>query len=863
MKLHAYPKLLLAVGSLGLSALSSSAAFAFDASALAVERSTPAVASAEGSSAGPAAQKTLLNLMGQRSTSSKQLVCGDSEPDDGEECDDGNLVDGDGCSSTCTIEAGSNCTAAIAGSSVTNDIADGSFEANDGSWTFSGTAFNPLCSPTFCGPDLATDGSNYLWLGGGFLDNGNGGVATQTLVIPATATALTFEWASGSNATLADCESPADDFMEVLIDGVQVFRTPNPCIGQFPYITESIDLAAAGVADGASHTITFQGFNVDNPGDPGTLTNFFVDNVQLLVPVDPPIPPVPSSCLVGVCGDGILSSGEACDDGNSIDGDGCSSSCAIEGVDFVCSDPLYTAADFLPAGAAPTGDAVTEGSLEDARGRQSFAWTETVNSADGLLPICTEVFCSFISINLGSDGIFYALFGASLDPSDTQISQTATIPVGATDLTFDFFVASPADPGPCDSTDDFLEVTVDGNVEYTYDCTTIIDTYETQTVDISAYADGADHEIVIRGVTVATNGQNTNFFVDNISIPTGAAGDPLANASECFLRDTACDTIETFDAGIPGTWTVINLGPDPADGWGTIGDGTCLAQNAAGLVDNTGSENLTSGTGNAACADSDATGQVDEDVAAGSALEMDTYLCSPALDLSTITGPSYSFNTYYQSANNQFNDNGTPDDFADDFDEDLLEVLIGTNAPNALTIGGYTRLGGVNDHEDGNLVLTGAQELSANLEGTELEGQAEGYVCFRYRGTFAWFAQIDNAGLRGEDCALAPVDTDGDGVFDSTDNCTNVSNPGQEDTNGDGIGNRCDADINNDCIVNFVDISQFGPKFNSADGDPAYDPDFDIDSSGAINFVDYITYTSNFGMAPGPSANDCVVGLGN
>ncbi len=860
-KFHAYPKLLLAVGALTLSAFSGSAAFASDASALAVERTVSAEATADETHAGPAVQKNLLRLLGKQ-PSNKAVICGDSEPDIGEECDDGNLSNGDGCDSTCLVEAGSNCTLAIAGQASENIIGDGSFEEDDGTWTIIGSAFDPVCNILACGPDLATDGDNYLWIGGGFTDNGNDATATQTIVIPANATSLTFEWASGSGALpQGTCESPAADLLEVLIDGTQVFRSPNPCEEIFPFQTETIDLVALGLNDGAAHTIQFHGINVD-AGVGTSLTNFFLDNVRLEVPANPPIPPVPSSCLVGVCGDGIFSSGEACDDGNLTAGDGCSATCAIESVDFVCSDPLYNAFDFLPSGATPTGDAIVEGSLEDGRGRISNAWTEIVEPdmdefAD-LAPICSEVFCSFISINIASDGIFYGLFGASADPSNTAISQTTTIPVGANTLTFDFFAATPA-VGACDSGDDFLEVTVDGIQVYVYDCVTPITEYTEQTADISAFADGGDHEIIVRGVTFSTNTQNTNFFVDNISIPLPTAADPVANASTCFLRDTSCAPVETFDAGIPAGWTVINPGPDPADGWGTTGDGTCLAENAAG-VGGSGGDNLTTGTGGAACADSDATGQVDID-GGGPALEMESFLCSPALDLQTITGPSYSFNTYYASANNQFNDNGTPEDFADDFDEDLLEVLVGTTAPNALTISNYTRLGGVNDHEDGNLFLTGAQELSANLEGT-LEGEQEGYVCFRYLGTFAWFAQIDNAGLRGEDCNLAPVDTDGDGVFDSTDNCTDVVNPDQIDTNGDGIGNRCDADVDNNCIVNFQDIAAFVPRFNTGTGNPLYDENFDINSSGSLNFQDYIVYTQAFQMPPGPSANACVPGLG-
>jgi len=93
----------------------------------------------------------------------------------------------------------------------------------------------------------------------------------------------------------------------------------------------------------------------------------------------------------------------------------------------------------------------------------------------------------------------------------------------------------------------------------------------------------------------------------------------------------------------------------------------------------------------------------------------------------------------------------------------------------------------------------------------------------------------------------APDDTDGDGVADDMDNCTEVSNPDQTDSNGDGFGNLCDADLNNDSVINFIDVSLFSSVFLSDDADA------DFNSDGAVNFVDLVLIGQTFLGTPGPS----------
>lgn len=91
------------------------------------------------------------------------------------------------------------------------------------------------------------------------------------------------------------------------------------------------------------------------------------------------------------------------------------------------------------------------------------------------------------------------------------------------------------------------------------------------------------------------------------------------------------------------------------------------------------------------------------------------------------------------------------------------------------------------------------------------------------------------------------ADTDNDGVVDIQDNCTLVANANQRDTNGDGYGNRCDPDLNNNGLVNSLDEAMLRTRIGSAD------PDADLDGNGIVNAIDRGILRSYFGQPPGPS----------
>lgn len=90
-------------------------------------------------------------------------------------------------------------------------------------------------------------------------------------------------------------------------------------------------------------------------------------------------------------------------------------------------------------------------------------------------------------------------------------------------------------------------------------------------------------------------------------------------------------------------------------------------------------------------------------------------------------------------------------------------------------------------------------------------------------------------------------DTDGDGVVDTSDNCTLVPNPVQRDTDGDNYGNYCDPDFDNNLFINATDLAYMKSMLFTAD------PDADLNGNGIVNGADVAILKDMFFGEPGPS----------
>jgi hypothetical protein len=102
---------------------------------------------------------------------------------------------------------------------------------------------------------------------------------------------------------------------------------------------------------------------------------------------------------------------------------------------------------------------------------------------------------------------------------------------------------------------------------------------------------------------------------------------------------------------------------------------------------------------------------------------------------------------------------------------------------------------------------------------------------------------------------LAPVyaaDTDGDSIEDDVDNCSLVFNSSQCDSDVDGFGNHCDADLDNNNVTDDADYTLFRTKLGIYVPAPVYGVG-DFNCNNFTNAFDYVILRRRLGSPPGPS----------
>ncbi|MEZ4293879.1 MAG: DUF4215 domain-containing protein [Polyangiaceae bacterium] len=253
--------------------------------------------------------------------------CGNNLVDAGEECDDGNTDADDGCSATCTIEAGYDCQdEPSACASICGDgLIVGGEECDDLNAT-GGDGCSDVCAveagyqclgePSACG-EICGDG---MIVGVETCDDNN------TMANDGCSAMCQTEMGYACTGEPSACTV-------VCGDGIIV-------VGK-----ETCDDNNGAAGDGCSDTC--------------------------LVEAGWTCMGLPSACNT-TCGDGIIAGAEACDDANANSGDGCSATCAFE--------PGWTCMGQPTACAENCGDGMAVGTEQCDDGN--------TNSGDGCDPVC-------------------------------------------------------------------------------------------------------------------------------------------------------------------------------------------------------------------------------------------------------------------------------------------------------------------------------------------------------------------------------------------------------------------------------------------------------------------------------------------
>jgi hypothetical protein len=125
-------------------------------------------------------------------------------------------------------------------------------------------------------------------------------------------------------------------------------------------------------------------------------------------------------------------------------------------------------------------------------------------------------------------------------------------------------------------------------------------------------------------------------------------------------------------------------------------------------------------------------------------------------------------------------------------------------------------------------------------------------------GVKAMMAFLLVGGLALSAQAGPAVDSDSDGTYDFADMCSanpNSPSPNFCDTDNDGYGNACDADLTQDEVVGGPDLGPVAAAFGTS-GAPGFHA-ADTNCDGTVGGPDLGVFSAQFGGPPGPSGLPC------
>ena len=321
----------------------------------------------------------------------------------------------------------------------------------------------------------------------------------------------------------------------------------------------------------------------------------------------------------------------------------------------------------------------------------------------------------------------------------------------------------------CDS-----DIDGDGIINTSDNCPTVVNPGQ-EDVNNNGIGDACESDADMDGVPDELDNCPDTPNMDQADVDLDGIGDAC---DTCVgIEVAATNLVENFNAGsLPTGWTHLD----------NIGDGAIWR-----FDDPRFRGNLTGGSGDFAILDSRFYSQDD----------VDAELRTPVVDLTNTLSVELEFKT-------DFNWRSSGQD-------EIVDVDVSVNGSSGPWNNVWRKE--LADYRGPVTETVDITSIAAN--------QSSVMIRFRYyNGKRERWWEVDDVIVRSLLCDVT-LDTDGDGVPNTSDNCITVSNPLQEDLDADGIGDACDDDRDADGIP---DAWELAHGLNISTNDAAQNPDGDV-----------------------------------